>query len=65
MAQIKIDDIVDHLSSEFKTALASTVRNQIPGATFSDEGLFQEFSRQIYRACRIWESVPDKAVKRD
>jgi hypothetical protein len=63
MAQVKIEEIVDHLSSEMRRALEDAVQAQIPGAQFDSYELFREFKRAVYRKCDIWENVPDQYVK--
>lgn len=64
MAKIKVEDIVDHLDSEFRKALEEAVNHVIPDATFDPYELFREFKRTIYRKCSIWESVPDQYVEK-
>jgi hypothetical protein len=63
MAQIKIEDIVDHLDSEMKRALEDAVKRVIPGAEFDRDRLFQEFRQAVYQHCSIWENVPDRFVR--
>ena len=63
MAQIKAEDIADHLSSEMRGALEAAVKEVIPGAVFDSHDLFRAFKRHVYRKCSIWEDVPDRFVK--
>jgi hypothetical protein len=63
MAEVKIEEIVDHLSSEMKRALEEAVNEVIPDARFDRDELFRTFKRNVYRACSIWERVPDRYVK--
>ena len=63
MAQIKIEEVVDHLSYEMKRALAEAVERTIPDAKFSSKTLFRNFLRSVNRKCSTWERVPDQYVK--
>jgi len=63
VASVRIEDIVDHLDSEFSQALASAVRSEIPDTSFDEYSLFREFSRAVGQACMTWERVPDQYVK--
>ncbi len=63
MARVKIEEIVDHLSSEMRRALEEAVRAQLPGAKFDSYQLFRDFKRAVYRKCNTWESVPDHYVE--
>lgn len=62
MARIKVEEIVDHLSSEFRRALAETVREHIPNAEFEEYALYRTFRRKIDAKCNVWETVPDQYV---
>ena len=63
MAQIRVEDIIDHLDSEMRGALEAAVNEVIPGAKFDSHKLFRAFKRKVYSKCSIWESVPDNFVK--
>jgi hypothetical protein len=63
MARVQPDEIVDHLSTEFRKALADAVREVIPNAQFDEHTLFRAFKRAVYRKCSTWETVPDRYVK--
>ena len=65
MARVKIEEIVDHLSSEFRCALEDTVKKVFPEAKFDRNQLFREFSRNVGRKCNIWETVPDQFVEKN
>lgn len=65
MAHLMVEEIVDHLSSEFRKALAQTVRSTLPDASFDDRQLFREFKRNVRRKCSTWETVPDEYVQLD
>jgi len=65
MPEVDVEEIVDHLSSEFKGALEETLRKFAPHATVDRNQLYKEFKRAIGRKCRRWESVPDRCVDLD
>lgn len=64
MARVKIEEIVDHLSTEFRKALDEAVRKEIPDAEFNQRQLFRQFLRAVGRKCNTWESVPDHYVEK-
>lgn len=64
MARVKIEDIVDHLSSEIRKALEQAVTNVLPDAEFDAYELFREFRRAVGRKCNTWENVPDHFVEK-
>lgn len=63
MAQIKIEDVIDHLGHELKRALEDAVASEVRGAQFNRDDLFRAFKRAVYRKCSTWENVPDHLVK--
>jgi hypothetical protein len=63
MAEVKIEEVVDHLSSDMRRALEEAVREAIPGAVFDSSALCQSFIRAVGRACHTWEKIPDKYVR--
>lgn len=65
MARVKIEEVIDHLSSDIKRALTDAVNNSISGAEFSPDNLFREFKRAVGRKCSTWERVPDRYVETD
>jgi len=65
MARVKIEEVVDHLSSEIRKALTTAVNNVIPDAEFDERQLFREFRRAVGRKCNTWERVPDQYVETD
>jgi len=62
MARIKIEDVVEHLSSEFRRALADTIARELPDAEFDPHQLFRTFRRSVGRKCSTWETIPDQYV---
>ena len=63
MAQIKIEDVVDKLDSEFKKALDDTMEQFAPSVSYNRNDLFKYFLKRVYHHCSIWENVPDGCVK--
>jgi hypothetical protein len=63
MAQLKIEDVVYHLDSEFKEALDDTMGEFAPNAQYDRNQLFRFFLRRVYHHCSVWEQVPDNCVK--
>jgi hypothetical protein len=62
MAKIKIEEVIDHLDTDVRRALADAVKETIPSANFDEYSLFRAFKRSIRRRCRTWENVPDNYV---
>ena len=65
MARIKMEEIVDHLSTEVRKALSATINNTMQNAEIDDRKLYREFKRAIGRKCSTWERVPDNYVDKD
>lgn len=64
MAKVKIEEVVDHLSSEMRRALEDAVNEVVPNARFDSYELFRAFKRNVYRKCSTWETVPDRYVEK-
>jgi hypothetical protein len=62
MARVKIDEIVDDLSQEFRRALSDAVAEIFPDVEFDEYELFRAFKRAIRRKCSTWESVRNSHV---
>lgn len=65
MARVKIEEIIEDLSSEMKRALEDAVKRILPGAEFDRNQLFREFRRAVGRKCSTWERVSDSHVDFD
>jgi hypothetical protein len=65
MAQVKLDELIDHLSTEVKKALDDALTAEVPNANVNMDRFFQVFKQSVYRHCSIWERVPDRYVKMD
>jgi hypothetical protein len=60
---VKIEDVIDHLESDFKKALAETMKKFAPDIRFNEAEAFRFFLGRVYNHCRVWEPVPDRCVK--
>ena len=65
MARVKIEEIIDHLSTEMRKALADAVNRTMPNPEFDERTLFREFKKAVARKCNTWERVPDHYVTDD
>ena len=65
MARVRVEAVVEHLSSEFRKALDAAVRRQLPGAQFNAHQLYRDFRREVGRKCSTWETVPGSSVEAD
>jgi len=63
MAEVKIEDVVYHLDSEFKKALADTMQKFAPNVQVNIGSAFHYFQQRVYRHCGVWEKVPDSCVR--
>jgi hypothetical protein len=64
MAQVHMEGIVDHLSSEMRRALEAAVEEEIPDANVDAHSLFRAFRRAVGRKCNHWEAVPDQYIQK-
>jgi hypothetical protein len=66
MARVKIEEVVDHLSSEMRKALEDAARETVQDdGSFDPDDLFRAFKRAVGRKCSTWERVPDHYVEKD
>jgi dephospho-CoA kinase len=63
MAQVDIEEVIDHLSSEMRKALVIAVNDVIPDADYDERQLFKAFRKAVRRKCNTWEQVPDQYVR--
>jgi hypothetical protein len=63
MAEIKVDDVVYRLDSEFKKALAETMKKFAPNVPVNIGSAFKYFQGRVYAHCSKWEKVPDSCVR--
>lgn len=64
MAKVKIEEVVDHLSSEFRRALEEVFRKHAPNANINSHQVFRDFRSAVYRKCSTWENIPDQYVEK-
>lgn len=62
MAKIKMEEIVDDLSTEFRRALVLAVREVMPEAQVEEYQLYRAFKRTIGKKCGTWATVKDSHV---
>jgi hypothetical protein len=63
MAEVKIEDVIDHLDTEIRQALEETIKSHFPNQNFDEREVFRTFVIMVGRKCSIWENVPDHYVK--
>ncbi len=63
MARVRIEEVINHLSSEMRGALKQAVQRTMPDVEFDSNRLFREFKRAVGRKCSTWEQVPDRLVQ--
>jgi len=63
MAEVQMDEIVDHLRSEMRRALEDAVREVAPNVQIDFHELYRSFRRAVRRKCNQWEQVPDDYVR--
>lgn len=63
MAEVKIEDVVYELESEFTKALEDTFETFAPDVSVNKKQVFNFFLKRVYKHCSVWEKVPDKSIK--
>ena len=58
----KILDIIEHLDSDMRRALMSSVEEVLPNTKFDEYVLFRAFKRSISRKFNTWQTIPDKYI---
>jgi hypothetical protein len=64
MAQVQLDEVIDHLSVEVKGALRDAFNEVLPGVNVNVDAFYRSFKKNVYRRCSVWEQVPDTYVTR-
>lgn len=64
MAKVKIEEVVDHLSSEFRKALGDVFASHAPNVQIDPYQAYRDFRRAVGRKCSTWETVPDQYVEK-
>ncbi len=62
MTHIQIEEIMNHLDSEMKSALRVTLSQYFPDQQYSSDAVFRTFKRMVARKCDSWIIVPDNLV---
>ena len=65
MARVRMEEIVDHLSSQMRRALSDAVKEAIPNSNVDEYALFRAFKRAVGRKCSTWERVPDRYIENE
>ena len=65
MARVKIEEVIDHLSTEMRKSLRDSVNKVIPEVTFDERELFRQFKKEVRKKCSTWERVPDQYIDAD
>jgi hypothetical protein len=65
MARVKMEEIVEHLSSEMRRALGDAAENTLGGVQSDEYELFRASRHAVARRCHNWEIVPDRSVETD
>jgi hypothetical protein len=63
MAQVKLDELIDHLSLEVKRAIRDAFNEVAPNVEVDQEAFYRSFKKNVYRHCSVWENVPDQYVQ--
>jgi len=62
VTRVKVEEIVEHLSREFRGAVVDTIREVAPSASFDEHEVFRIFVRKVRSNCGQWENVPKSLV---
>jgi uncharacterized protein (DUF433 family) len=64
MTRIKVEGIIEELSTHIRGALEEAVLSAYPFQTVNRDDIYREFRSALARRCRTWEEVPDAFVER-
>jgi len=62
MAKVKVEGVIQHLSTHVRGALEEAVLSAYPFQTVNRDDIYREFRVALARRCRSWEEVPDEFV---
>lgn len=62
MAQVQIENVLEHLEQGLKAAMDSAIRSTAPNAKIDSGELFRAFVRAVGQRCG-WETVRDQDVR--
>jgi hypothetical protein len=63
MPQVRVDQLMEEMSSEFGRALYRTFQRRYPQDPVSRHLLLKEFRRELNRICNTWSDVSDDVAK--
>lgn len=63
MAEIEIEEVIDHLSHDMRRALTVAFAETLPDVEVDIRQFFRSFKRGIRRKCLTWEEIPNRLVK--
>ncbi len=63
MAQVSIEQVIEHLRSEVRQALGVAMKDSYPHVAIDDYRLYRAFRRAIRCTCDAWMEVPDDLVR--
>lgn len=65
MAQIRIEEIMDHLDSEMKSALRATLAQHYPNQNVDANTVYRTFKRKVASKFGSWVRVPDNFISKE
>jgi hypothetical protein len=63
MTHVKVEGVIQHLSTHIRAALEEAVLSAFPFQTVNRDDIYREFRVALARRCREWEEVPDYYVR--
>lgn len=64
MARVKVEGVIQHLSTPIRAALEEAVLSAYPFQTVNRDDIYREFRVALAKRCRAWEEVPDEFVEK-
>jgi hypothetical protein len=64
MAEVRIENIIEHLDHDMKRALEDAVSRVLPGTGVDRTALYREFRKAVGRKSSTWVKVPDADVRK-
>ena len=65
MTQVNVEDILEHLDSDIRPALAEAVEVVLDASDVDDQELYDAFLAALCQRLGTWETVPDDFCKDD
>jgi uncharacterized protein (UPF0303 family) len=63
MARIKVEEVVEKLELEIRSALKETLKGVAPDIKIDSHNLFRTFKHALRKECSEWEEVSDHSVQ--